>query len=65
MKENKTCNPMYEGEILNSHKIEYPLFHAILYGDKVSTAYHSDLEKRSSIFEALFFECFEDDIFII
>ena len=38
MKENKTCHTMHEGEILNSHKIEYPLFHAVLYGDRVSTA---------------------------
>ena len=63
-KENKVCHVIYEGEILNSHKIEFPLLDAVLYGDKVSTVYYSDLEKRSSIFKALFFECLEDDIFI-
>jgi len=46
---------IHEGEILNSYRIEYPLFHAILYGDKISTVYHPNLEKRSSIFKALFF----------
>jgi len=34
----EACHTMHEGEILNSHKIEYPLFHAVLYGDRVSTA---------------------------
>jgi len=29
---------MEEGEILNAVKREYPLFHAVLYGDRISTA---------------------------
>ena len=29
---------MSHGEILNADKTRYPLFHAVLYGDKVSTA---------------------------
>lgn len=29
---------MSQGEILNADKTEYPLFHAVLYGDRVSTA---------------------------
>ena len=29
---------MEQGEILNAGKSEYPLFHAVLYGDKVLTA---------------------------
>ena len=29
---------MNHGEILNADKTEFPLFHAVLYGDKVSTA---------------------------
>ncbi len=33
-----SCHIMEEGEILNAGKSEYPLFHAVLYGDKVLTA---------------------------
>lgn len=32
------CHTMAPGEVLNADKIQYPLFHAVLYGDKVSTA---------------------------
>ena len=32
------CKVMNEGEILNSSHTEYPLFDAILYGDKILTA---------------------------
>jgi len=35
---NEACHTMAHGEILNADKTEYPLFHAVLYGDKVSTA---------------------------
>ncbi len=35
---NEACHTMAPGEILNAEKTEYPLFHAVLYGDKVSTA---------------------------
>jgi len=35
---NEACHTMCEGEVLNVQKVEYPLFHAVLYGDKVSTA---------------------------
>jgi len=35
---HKACHTMHEGEILNADKTEYPLFHAVLYGDKVNTA---------------------------
>ncbi len=35
---NDACHTMAPGEILNADKSEYPLFHAVLYGDKVSTA---------------------------
>ena len=34
----EACHTMNNGEILNAHKTDYPLFYAILYGDKVSTA---------------------------
>ncbi|HHE07683.1 MAG TPA: hypothetical protein ENL01_02035 [Chlorobaculum parvum] len=34
----EACHTMKEGEVLNAHKSEYPLFHAVLYGDKISTA---------------------------
>ena len=34
---NEACHTMHEGGILNPDKTAYPLFHAILYGDKVST----------------------------
>jgi len=35
---NEACHTMTHGEILNRDKTEYPLFHAVLYGDRVSTA---------------------------
>jgi len=35
---NEACHTMGHGEILNTDKHQYPLFHAVLYGDKVSTA---------------------------
>ena len=35
---SEACHTMNNGEILNTNKTDYPLFHAILYGDKVSTA---------------------------
>ena len=31
------CHTMNSGEILNANKPAYPLFHAVLYGDKVQT----------------------------
>ena len=34
---NEACHTMHEGEVLHAKKVEYPLFHAVLYGDKVST----------------------------
>ena len=34
----EACHTMKHGEVLNAEKTEYPLFHAVLYGDKVSTA---------------------------
>ena len=38
MQMNEACHTMRHGEILNPDKTEYPLFHAVLYGDKVLTA---------------------------
>ncbi len=35
---NEACHSMQHGEVLNAEKTEYPFFHAVLYGDKVSTA---------------------------
>jgi len=35
---NEACHTMHEGEVLNAQKTAYTLFHAILYGDRVSTA---------------------------
>jgi hypothetical protein len=35
---NEACHTMDHGEILNADKTGYPLFHAVLYGDRVSTA---------------------------
>jgi len=35
---NEACHTMAHGEILNAGKHQYPLFHAVLYGDRVSTA---------------------------
>jgi len=32
------CHIMHHGEVLNADKTDYPLFHAVLYGDKISTA---------------------------
>ena len=32
------CHTMSEGEILNAGQTRYPLFHAVLYGDRISTA---------------------------
>ena len=32
---HKACHTIHEGKILNANKTEYPLFHAVLYGDKV------------------------------
>jgi len=39
------CREMQAGEILNPHKTQTPLLHALLYGDKVATA---KLSKRLS-----------------
>ena len=41
----KVCHEMNQGEILNSLNKEFPLFHVILYGDKILTA---KLSKRLS-----------------
>lgn len=38
MNMNEACHTMDNGEILNADKTEYPLFHAVLYGDRISTA---------------------------
>ena len=35
---NEACHTMQEGEVLNGEKTDYPLFEAVLYGDKVATA---------------------------
>jgi len=35
---NEACHEMNQGEILNKEHKEYPLFHGLLYGDRVSTA---------------------------
>jgi len=40
-----SCHEMHEGEVLNASRKEFPLFHALLYGDRVSTA---KLSKRLS-----------------
>ena len=45
MQNSEACHTMDEGEVLNAVKTGYPLFHAVLYGDKVSTA---KLSKRLS-----------------
>ena len=39
------CTEMKSGEILNPHKTDTPLLHALLYGDKVAT---KKLSKRLS-----------------
>ena len=41
----EVCHIMDNGEILNSDKTKYPLFHAVLYGDKLLSA---KLSKRLS-----------------
>ena len=38
MQHSQACHTMDEGEVLNVVKTEYPLFFAMLYGDRVSTA---------------------------
>jgi len=35
---NEACHTMDHGEVLNADKTEYPLFRAVLYGEKISTA---------------------------
>jgi len=35
---DNACHTMAEGEVLNADQAAYPLFHAVLYGDRVSTA---------------------------
>jgi len=35
---SQTCHSMKEGEVLNASHGNYPLFEAVLYGDRVSTA---------------------------
>jgi len=45
MQNTQTCHTIEEGEVLNVAKTEYPLFHVVLYGDRVSTA---KLSKRLS-----------------
>ena len=42
---DNTCHTMAEGEVLNADQTAYPLYHAVLYGDRVSTA---KLSKRLS-----------------
>ena len=42
---NESCHTMNHGEILNADKQEYPLFQAVLYGDKLLSA---KLSKRLS-----------------
>jgi len=41
----ETCHIMNEGEILNKTNLEHPLYHGIIYGDKISSA---KLSKRVS-----------------
>jgi len=43
--ELNVCREMQAGEILNPHKTQTPLLHALLYGDKTATA---KLSKRLS-----------------
>ena len=38
MQSDEACRTMDEGEVLNAAETEYPLFSAVLYGDRVSTA---------------------------
>ncbi len=38
MNMNEACHTMAEGEILNATKTEYPLYEAVLYGDRILTA---------------------------
>jgi len=42
---SEACHEMGKGEILNAEHNEYPLFHTLLYGGRVSTA---KLSKRLS-----------------
>lgn len=42
---SEVCHTMANGEILNATNIEYPLFNAVLYGDKLLSA---KLSKRLS-----------------
>ena len=35
---NEACHTMTHGEVLNAGRVDFPLFHAVLYGDKVLTA---------------------------
>jgi len=41
----EACHTMHEGEILNAEQTEYPLYHAVIYGDRVKGA---KLSKRLS-----------------
>jgi len=34
---NKVCDIIKEGEIIGTNNPEFPLFHAVLYGDKIAT----------------------------
>ena len=42
---SESCHEMKEGEVLNSSSSEYPLYEAIIYGDKINCA---KLSKRLS-----------------
>lgn len=42
---SESCHEMKEGEVLNSSSTEYPLYEAIIYGDKINCA---KLSKRLS-----------------
>ncbi len=41
----EACHVMEEGEVLHADKSDYPLYHAVLYGDRVLT---TKLSKRLS-----------------
>lgn len=34
---NKVCDIVKDGEIIGTNSQEFPLFHAVLYGDKIAT----------------------------
>ncbi len=34
----EACHSMHEGEILNAKQTEYPLYHTVIYGDRVKSA---------------------------